>query len=912
MSNIFAEFSDEPIIQEKPTGVKVLNKFPSLTNAPYRIAIIGEAPGRDEELQGQPFVGMSGKLLTGLLTKAKILREAVFIGNVCQHRPDDNKIENFSRQGVEIQEGLSQLKSDLDAFQPNICVLLGKTALWSAVGHDKIGDYRGSLFISNVIGPFLGRKCIASYHPAAVLRQYDWIAYLWFDLLKALTEGSRPELLLPERELIINPTVDDVVSFLSKLDSIEVGTDIEGYWNNLQCCSFADSPLHSMIVPFQNLDGTSYWKTEDEEFRVWEAFVTVLSNSKIPKIWQNGLYDRFVLQYGYNITVCGNYDDIMLAWWEKYCELEKGLGVQTSILTAEPHYKFERKSGDKENFFRYCCKDGAVTKEIKDKILKKLDPKQLNHYQLNVALLNPILYMELRGIKYDKALAQKRLEEVNSHIYTHQARLDGLAGVGCEFGSRQISEKSKPNIFDSFSDGSVKTTEAYFQNNKEIIKAKVRETCCYKRDGTTPKKEFAEDFYKVMLILNNSTPLTEQEIGYINTICGWSMNVKGAEFKKYLYDTLKLPKQYHPITKALTTDYISLLKIQKKQPHLVVELALEIGEMRTRSQMLEISADKDGRVRCGYNIVGTETGRLTCYTSPTGSGYNLQTIPNDNNLKPKNHPLHQGLRDLFIADDNHYLFQCDLAGADGWTVGAHLAALGDPTMLDDLRAKLKPAAVICYMFRHGNHSLQGKSRDEIKELLKEVKKEDYDYFACKQGIWGTCYLMGAMKLADVILIQSEGKVLLSKADVTSFQNAVFARYNVRLWHRWMANQLSKRPELVNSFGHHRRFWGRSTEILGQALANEPQEVTTYVTKLALHNMWNDPENRDGLKLKVEPLHTVHDSLISQSKKELKDWTIIKLNQWFDNEITVAGIRLKIPFSGEIGNNWGFTGEHFNI
>src|SRR5271157_688758 len=836
-------------------GIKVPNKFPTLINYPYKIAVIGEAPGKDEEEQGEPFVGMSGKLLTGMLAKAGIVRDACFVGNVCQYRPPANNIDFFSREGTEISEGLEALRVDLTKFNPNICLLLGKTALWAFSGLDTIGNYRGSLGIGNESLPY---KYISSYHPAACLRQYSWTAYLWFDILKCLSEATDPALVIPQRELTINQTFEELIYALTKANEateLRVSVDIEGGIGSLSCCSIANSGVNSFIVPFCNLDASSYW-SEEQEIEVWRAFIRIMTNPKVLKVFQNGLYDRFVLAYSYAITVRGCIDDTMLKWAEWLCEIEKGLGVQSSILTKEPYYKFERKSTTREEFYRYCCKDSAITHEINEKLNLKLDPAQRRHYEFNVALLNPILYMELRGIKYDYNLAQKRLEEVNRHVYTLQARLDAIAGVG-------ITKTS----------------------NRDDVQKAVKEAMCYKRDGVTPKKEFEED-YPLVLEALGSAELTDEQIGFINTACKWSMNIKSDRFKTFLYSTLKLPIQYDPKTKQPTTDYEALLKLSKKSDHEAIRLALEIGELRTRSQMLEIHADEDGRIRCGYNIVGTETGRITCYTSPTGSGYNLQTIPDENHLKPVGHPLRGGLRSLFVADPGCYLFQCDLKGSDGWTIGAHLASLGDPTMLDDLRFDLKPAAVVCYMLRHGNSSLSGKKRDEVKELLKEVHKEDWDYFACKCGIWGTCYTMGPRKLSDLILVQSEGRVFMDEAKTRSFQQAVFGRYNVHLWHRAMERQLKQRKELVSPNGHRRRFFGRSTEILGQALAHEPQVNTTYATNLAAYKLWTDPENRSGsllrcvlpdrvshqsnqntkqVALRTEPLHQVHDALIGQFK-----------------------------------------------
>jgi hypothetical protein len=286
----------------------------------------------------------------------------------------------------------------------------------------------------------------------------------------------------------------------------------------------------------------------------------------------------------------------------------------------------------------------------------------------------------------------------------------------------------------------------------------------------------------------------------------------------------------------------------------------------------------------------------------------LQTIPDSYESYPEEHPLRYGMRDLFLADPDHHMFQCDLKGSDGWTIGANLSSLGDSTMLDDLRYGIKPASRICYMLRHGNGSLIRKPRDEVKELLKEVKKSDWDYFACKVGIWGICYLMGVDLLAEEIMEESQGKMVMSRKEVEEFRQAVYSGYNVKLWHTAMQSRLSKSPYLTVPSGHKRRFFARKADILGQALAHEPQANTTYATNLAAWKLWRDSENRirkdDGTtSLRIEPFHQVHDALIGQFHISDTTWAINKIKTYFDNTFIIAGIPICIPFEGNFGKNW---------
>lgn len=874
----------------------VPNQFPSVTNLPYRIAIIGEAPGSNEVIEGKPFVGYSGKLLSGLLSRNNIVRDACFIGNVCQKRPPSNDISKFSRTGPEITDGLEELKKDLNRFQPNICLLLGKTALWAAKGTDAIGDWRGSLFLGTK-EPFIGRKCIAAYHPAACLRQYEWTPLLSFDLRKAYNESTTKDFHVPERILAVDLSVEEL---LRQLDEIIlrkplISLDIEGGIGTMSCLSIAVLDSFSFIVPFAKMDGSSFYDI-DTELLIWKRLIKILHDPAIPKVLQNSLYDRFVLQYSYHLIIRGVVDDTMLKHWELYCELEKSLGFQASIYTNEPFYKSDRKTDDRDTFFRYCCRDSAVTYEINSKLEKWLRGTSKGHYIFNVALLNPILYMENRGLRYDKTAAKHRLVEVNKLIYELQADLDHHANCG-------VSENVSP----------------------VLLLKQVQDAICYKRDPTQPKKGQEKDYQTAKHLLTTE-PTSRQTRGFIATVCNSGLNTKGARFKKFLYDDLGLPKKYHAVTGELTTNYDALLRLSKQSSHPCLQLALDIGELRTRSQMLEISADTDGRIRCGYNVVGTETGRLTCYTSPTGSGYNLQTIPAENSLKPLNHPLRRGMRDLFLADEGCYLFQCDLSGADGWTVAAHLANLGDRTMLDDYLYGIKPAKVLCFMLRHGAASLSNKTREEVKQLTKEVQKESWDYFACKIGQHMTSYMGGKRKLKEVIFIQSEGAVNMFESDVGDLQRLFFIRYKVKLWWDYTQRFLSRQtypPSLTSASGHTRKFFGRSAEIIGEALAHEPQANTTYATNLAAYKLWTDPDNRrrecDGTckktlpfpicecpqktVLRIEPLHQVHDALVGQFRIEDTSWAVARIKSYFDNPLTIANQKIVIPFEGAYGLNW---------
>lgn len=326
-------------------SLKVPNKFPTIASE-YRLALVGEAPGADEVRAGEPFVGPSGRLLDGLLSRNNILRSSCFVGNVCQHRPPNNDIEAFDWNGPEIQEGLVQLAADLAAFQPNLVVCLGATALRAACGSERsIINWRGSLFMSH-----WGYKCLAAIHPAACMpnRMPEAMPLLGFDLKKAAMERQSPELHLPIRNFDLNLTADEIVDRLSQMQhsGLEVSIDIEGTLAGIPCISFTTDPLGGMIVPFEKEQGMNYWEVAEDEAKCWWAVKQLLEDVDCPKVLQNQLYDGFVLAYGHGILIRNVKHDTLLMHWEKYCELKKSLALQASIYTREPYWKFMRTENE--------------------------------------------------------------------------------------------------------------------------------------------------------------------------------------------------------------------------------------------------------------------------------------------------------------------------------------------------------------------------------------------------------------------------------------------------------------------------------------------------------------------------------------------------------------------------------------
>ena len=312
-----------------------MNKFPTIPCA-HKLAIVSSLITTEELLHQEVLIGKNQEQFRQVLGKAGLALASCFIGSL--YEPD-------------------QLKLDLAQFNPNIIVTLGTTALnYAHTGTIstklKITKWRGSLYESSHFDQ-PGRKCLFTQHPANVWGGYirgQWrygdykqAPYFAFDLKRAVSEALNPSLVLPKRLLLTEPTYDQTIENLRalRLSKAPVSLDIEGGINTMSCISFATLPTLAFITPFVKKDGTSYW-SEQEECVIWRELALTLEDINIPKCLQNSLYDTFVLQYSYGIRVRNVVDDTMLKHWSLYCELRKSLGVQTSIYTRQPYYKFMR------------------------------------------------------------------------------------------------------------------------------------------------------------------------------------------------------------------------------------------------------------------------------------------------------------------------------------------------------------------------------------------------------------------------------------------------------------------------------------------------------------------------------------------------------------------------------------------
>ena len=149
------------------------NKFVfGVGNPNSKIVFIGEAPGKNEDLKGEPFVGRAGNLLDKILKAISLSRSDVYICNILKCRPPKNR----DPLPEEVTECEPFLKEQLSIIQPNLIVALGKIAANTILNNnEQLGAMR------NKIHSYQGIDLIATYHPAALLRNPNLKINAWED-----------------------------------------------------------------------------------------------------------------------------------------------------------------------------------------------------------------------------------------------------------------------------------------------------------------------------------------------------------------------------------------------------------------------------------------------------------------------------------------------------------------------------------------------------------------------------------------------------------------------------------------------------------------------------------------------------------------------------------------------------------
>jgi DNA polymerase I-like protein with 3'-5' exonuclease and polymerase domains/uracil-DNA glycosylase len=363
--------------------MKVLGYGPAQAD----IVIVGEAPGQDEELEGRPFVGASGKLLRTMLREAGINPDKAYYTNVCKYRPPGNKIDAWVTASKKVGmanewpekdgryyneavgEGLDELLGEIAGRNPRVVIGLGNVALWALTGEWGITDWRGSEMSIAKLDAGVDIPFVPTLHPAAILRSWDTRAQAAHDLKFRVVRRLRGGFETPEWDHNWSPTFNGAIDFIMALEG-DVAVDVETSRGQTVCVGLATSARRAMCIPFISEGYGAYW-THEEKSLVISTLHRKLCNIKVSLrvnvIGQNFNYDESYFDDNFDFIPRVAFDTL-IAQSVLFPGTPRGLGYLSSMY-CDWHCYWKDDARDWQNLrdfarlFEYNCRDVCATWE---------------------------------------------------------------------------------------------------------------------------------------------------------------------------------------------------------------------------------------------------------------------------------------------------------------------------------------------------------------------------------------------------------------------------------------------------------------------------------------------------------------------------------------------------------------------
>jgi uracil-DNA glycosylase len=437
--------------------------------------VVGEAPGADEEWKLTPFVGASGQELTRMMHEAGLIRTEARITNVCQYRPFHNDISHFlettrSKAAVKglttswcgkfygdyIAQGREELARDIRATNPQVIIALGETALWALTGESGITSWRGSLL---PLHPDLVAECgcspivIPTYHPAAILRMWDWRAVAVRDMHRVSAYLNAPDSYSsPPYQFAIRPSLPGVMQTLNSLlkdlehGQVRLACDIETIARHIACVGVAWSGLDAICIPLMDQGGAPYWNY-DEEVAVYGRLKEVLTHPNAYVVGQNFNYDKqhFAKHWGYSPRL---QFDTMLAQHTLFPGLPKALDFISSMYCHYHRYwkdelkEYHKMPNDVHQFWTYNCKDCVITWEASLALESLIDGAHLREqFNFQMMMAQHAFNTMLRGVRIDQKRRSEVASELMNAIAERETLINQVVGSPINVGSpKQMKE----------------------------------------------------------------------------------------------------------------------------------------------------------------------------------------------------------------------------------------------------------------------------------------------------------------------------------------------------------------------------------------------------------------------------------------------------------------------------------------
>jgi DNA polymerase I-like protein with 3'-5' exonuclease and polymerase domains len=293
---------------------------------------------------------------------------------------------------------------------------MGNYALQAFTNETGITNWRGSVLDGDIAGRKI--KFIITFNPAYVLREPKWEPIFKMDMHKlgrVINGAYKPH----EIEATINPSLNDVLDNLKRLASAKnpVALDIETTGREVACIGLADSSKAAMCINLRDRNSNRF--TMQEEITIWKSLQDTLN--KCPIIAQNGIFDSYYCWLK-SFLKFDCFFDTMLAHHTLFPQLPHSLAFIVSQYTTHPFYKDEGKQwkegGDIDAFWRYNCKDAALTYDCYEKLTNDLRKHKLyDFFMSHVMRLQPhLVQATVHGVLCDVELKEQLVDIISEDI----------------------------------------------------------------------------------------------------------------------------------------------------------------------------------------------------------------------------------------------------------------------------------------------------------------------------------------------------------------------------------------------------------------------------------------------------------------------------------------------------------------
>ncbi len=397
---------------------------------------------------------------------------------------------------------------------------------------------------------------------------------------------------------------------------------------------------------------------------------------------------------------------------------------------------------------------------------------------------------------------------------------------------------------------------------------------------------------------------------YAREIWGKPLNYKSqVQLKKIFYEDLKIPLHYQTIKgiKKVSTQRDTLERIALGFPRTrpFIKVLLKIRDLEKKLTVLNTTLDEDGRMRCSFQIAGTNTGRWSSSASAFKTGTNLQNIQ-------------ESLRDIFVPDPGYTMFYADLKSAESLAVAylsndleyikaceeddvhVYVARIVWPLLKWDTEDHFRVARELYYrdfsyrdLSKRGGHgtNYDGTPRTMGKHLHVEEK-------IMKR--FQTLYYGGVLKKSDLYRwkfkdMAAQGE---EKGNLIIFKGAF---PGIKRWHGAVKNELQTTAQLTTPLGRKRQFWGRLRDGSTQrkAIAFVPQSTVGDILNIGLYRVWERLEIHGELQL----MGQVHDAIVGQVPTDKVKTYTEQIKNCMEFDVPVNGKIMRIPVKINFGSNW---------